>query len=246
MKNQIDPRRGVLYIAAGASHIRAALGSARSVRKTNPGLPIHLFADRQQQNVNLDSRTTPFTSFGNLASPHRRSKVEYVDQTPFQETLYLDTDTRVLCDLSDTFDLLGQFDIALAHAHKRELVREQDEQGSSRIPRAFPEFNSGVIFFKSNPETATVFRSWKQRFQGTESTRDQPSLREALWSSNLRIATLPPEYNVRFLKYLLMWSKDEAQPKILHLGFYRQGLMFYMDQWRRRLGRRFFLRSRAP
>ena len=44
-----------------------------------------------------------------------------------------------------------------------------------------------------------------------------------LWKSDLRIATLPPEYNVRFIKYKYIWKKTEAIPKIFHLRRYHDG-----------------------
>ena len=232
--------RGVLYIATGLPHIQAAIESAVSVRKTNPNLPIHLFADLLQQkfDLNVGIKMNPFTSWENIPNPHRRSKVDYIAATPFEETLYLDTDTRVLCGLHDPFRLLERFDVALAHAHRREVL-QKNERLTIRVPSAFPEFNSGVLFYKRNFETIKAFQSWQQRYYEGKLNVDQPALREILWSNNLRIATLPPEYNVRFLKYILMWSKDEAQPKILHLGFYRRGMGYYYQRWRRSIVRRF-------
>ena len=230
--------RGVLYIASGIEHITAALQSAQSVRNTNPDLPIHLFADWQQQNIQLDIAPGPLTSWENIPKPHRRSKVDYIARTPFDQTLYLDTDTRVLCDLTDLFSLLEKFDVALSHAHKREIPGKQ-KKVYIQTPNAFPQFNSGVFLFKKNDKTMNVFSQWQKWFYESSLPTDQNTLREVLWNSDLRIATLPPEYNVRFLKYMLIWSRDEAQPKILHLPYYRQGIMSYVKRWRRIILRRF-------
>src|SRR5688572_13104221 len=112
---------GVLYIVSGVEHINLAIRSAQSVKKTNPNMPIHLFADIEKQNFQFDEQANLFTSWENIPNPHSRSKVDYMARTPFERTLYLDTDTRVICDLTDVFNLLDQFDIALAHAHKREM-----------------------------------------------------------------------------------------------------------------------------
>jgi len=60
--------------------------------------------------------------------------------------------------------------------------------------------------------------SWSNAYHESEFDKDQVTLRELLWLSDLRIATLPPEYNLRFKKYLKIWEGDEAQPKILHFG----------------------------
>ena len=230
--------RGVLYIASGFEHIKAALQSAQSVRNTNPGLLIHLFADWQQQKFQLDIDPGPLTSWENIPEPHRRSKVDYIARTPFEQTLYLDTDTRVLCDLGDLFALLEKFDVALAHAHKREIPNKQ-KKVKIQTPNAFPQFNSGVFLFKRNEKTINAFSLWRRWFYETNLSTDQNTLREIMWSSDLRIATLPPEYNVRFLKYMFLWSRDEARPKILHLPYYRQGIMSYVKRWRKTILRKF-------
>lgn len=228
---------GVLYIASGADHIRHAIGSAQSVRRTNPDISIHLFADFEKQNFQLDERINPFTSWENIPDPHRRSKVDYMAQTPFDRTLYLDTDTRVVCDLTDVFNVLDRFDVALAHAHKREILKKQ-LQIKFPVPRAFPQFNSGVFFYRRNEKTMQAFQQWRDWFYESNLLTDQNSLREVLWMSDLRIATLPPEYNVRFLKYFLVWDKEEARPKILHLPYYKDGLKTYIRRFSRRIVRR--------
>lgn len=225
-------KQGVLYIATGREHIEAALRSAESVRHKNPDLPIHLFADWQQQKFKLNINPGPLTSWENIDNPHRRSKVDHMINTPYNKTLYLDTDTRVLCKLDDLFDLLERFDIALSHAHNREIPEKQKKVKIS-VPNSFPQFNSGVFLYNKNPRTSKVFKQWQKWFYETKLQTDQNTLREVLWASDLRIATLPPEYNVRFIKYLFIWSKQEAQPKILHLRHYRQGMLRHVKRLRR-------------
>jgi hypothetical protein len=43
-------------------------------------------------------------------------------------------------------------------------------------------------------------------------------LRELLWGSDLRLHILPPEYNIRYERYLSFWDPKEAVPQILHLA----------------------------
>jgi len=229
---------GVMYIATGFEHIKMALRSAQSVRNTNPHVPIHLSADWEQQGYHFDIDPGSLTSWENISEPHRRSKVDYMARTPFDKTLYLDTDTRVLCKLESLFDLLDQFDVALAHAHKREIPIKQ-KRIKILVPNTFPQFNSGVFLYRKTPKTIQMLKQWQEWFYEANLPTDQNTLREILWSSNLRIATLPPEYNVRFLKYMLLWTRDEAQPKILHLPYYKQGLMTYIKRWRRKILPRF-------
>jgi lipopolysaccharide biosynthesis glycosyltransferase len=202
------------------------------VRQHNPNLPIHLFSDSQQEKVSLSTARSPLTSWENIAHPHRRSKVDYLRSTPFERTLFLDTDTRVLCPLDDLFDLLDRFDVAMAHAHKRAIAAKQATLRIT-VPDTFPQYNSGVLLYRKTEDVLMALGEWRERFHSEGEITDQKALREILWAGDLRIATLPPEYNVRFLKYLVLWTKDEATPKILHLPYYKEGAASYWKRWRR-------------
>jgi hypothetical protein len=221
--------KGILYIASGELYIRAAIRSAKSVLKHCPGLPTHLYADWQNYGFKFNESPFPFTSVGTIENPHRRSKVDYLPLTPFEQTLYLDTDTTINTDIQEMFGILERFDIALAHNMKRNFPprlitwREQ-------LPQAFPQFNGGVILYRKNPEIIRFLEEWRDQYHANLSVfrQDQITLRELLWLSNLRIATLPPEYNVRYIKYRLVWTKSEARAKILHLKRYHVGWFVWL------------------
>jgi len=79
---------------------------------------------------------------------------------------------------------------------------------------------------------------WRRCFHNAGFLQDQMTLRELLWESDLRIATLPPEYNVRFIKYHLMWAEREATSKIFHRRRYHDGPFWIVSWYARRIGRR--------
>lgn len=219
---------GIIYVATGKKYIRMAMHSANSVRKHNPGINIHLFADWKEQGFDFEKSCAPFSSVGKVEDANYRSKVDYMGKTPYDRTLYLDTDTRVVTDIRNMFLILDRFDIALAHAPERvrRLVNWKIE-----IPDCFPQFNSGVVLFKKTETVLNVLQEWKSAFREAKIRSDQVTLREILWSSDLRIATLPPEYNLRYIKYLFIWNRREAKPKILHLLFYRRGILWLFYPW---------------
>jgi hypothetical protein len=202
--------RGVLFIATG-NYALAATAAAESVRKYCPDLPIHLFTD----NPDVDAR--PFDRVSPIENPHLRSKVDYLASTPFRNTLYLDTDIRVVADIREIFDLLERFDVALAHAQARNSSFTQ-QAWRRKIPDAFPQMNSGVLLYRNTSAVMALLDEWRRQYHEAGFKRDQITLRELLWLSDLRIATLPPEYNVRYAKYLRVWKKQEAIPKILHFA----------------------------
>ena len=207
--------RGVVYIATGDLYVKAAIRSARSVAEHAPGLPVFIFHDDATRLL-VESAGDLFSGSSLIENPHRRSKVDYFPRSPFERTLFLDTDTEICGPILDLFDLLDRFDIALAHAQRR-WRRDTTETWREDIPFCFPQFNTGVILFHlGRPRVREFLNDWRTVFHQANFRKDQVTLRELLWRSDLRIATLPPEYNTRFKKYLLLWSRDEARPLILH------------------------------
>lgn len=212
-----DRRAGVVYVATGDEYVEAARLSAESVRRSNPALPIALFCDRAPRSADGD----PFSALHPVSQPHRRSKVDYLPHSPFERTLYLDADVRVVSDLTEVFGVLDRFDVALAHAHARNH-RHTNTAWRVAIPPGFPQFNGGVIAWRRSERTLGFLRAWREAYHESGFRKDQITLRELLWLSDLRIATLPPEYNLRYSKYLWLWGRDEARAKILHMAWFKQ------------------------
>ena len=92
--------RGVIYIATGEKYVELAVKSAQSLKACCPRLSTHIFTERDISSYNCFDGSTK------ISDPHRRSKVDYIFQTPYQRTLYLDADTRVCEDIIQIFDCL--------------------------------------------------------------------------------------------------------------------------------------------
>ena len=213
---------GILYITYGRKYVSAAIHSATTAREHCPGILIHLFVDKVFfEEFGFAKDTAPFTSVSVIENPHRRSKVDYISRSPFDRTLYMDSDTSVAQDISGVFDVLDRFDIAAIHAMRRNS-RRAHEFWTKPIPSAFPHFNGGIILYRNTPKVLELLRNWSVAYAESGSSHDQATLRELIWDSDLRVATLPPEYNVRFMKFKYFWSKTEAVPMIYHLKKYHQ------------------------
>jgi hypothetical protein len=219
---------GVIYVATGKSYIKSAIMSARSLRKHSPGVSIHLFANWKECGLDFDKGCEPFTSIVSVEQVSYHLKVDCMRRTPFDRTLFIDADTRIVADINSVFSLMDRFDIAMVHAQER-VRRIKNWQVD--VPDCFPEFNSGVIVFKKTEKVFGLLKKWQHDYHEAKSRNDQMTLREALWLSDLRIATLPPEYNIRYLKYLFLWGKREAKNKILHLRYYRRGIFWFIYPW---------------
>jgi hypothetical protein len=219
---------GVMYIVTthkSRIYLKAAIESAKSVKKYSPALRVHFYSDKEGLAFIKGIEHSPVDSATLIENPHYRSKVDYIARSPFDRTLYLDSDTRVVADISEMFDLLDRFDCALAHAHNRNHSRTS-QVWNTPIPASFPQLNGGVILYKNNEGVNAFLNKWAQSFHEAGFKKDQVTLRELLWLSDLRLATLPPEYNIRNRKYLKIWQDKEAEPKILHMAKFhdREGL----------------------
>jgi len=215
------PGPGVLYVAFGERYVAEAIHSVRSLQRHCPGLPTVLFTDKPAPGA-------PFDEVRVVEVGHIRAKVDLFIESPFDRTLYLDSDTRVVFDLRDMFDVLNRFDVAMAHDFSRKrLTTGSRIPEYAAIPYAFSEFNSGVVLYGRSPGALRLFETWRQRFHEFKDRTegwDQASLRVAAWETDVRILTLPPEFNVRSEGVRRRVAKSVADgrnpglmvPRILH------------------------------
>jgi hypothetical protein len=192
-------KQGILYVATGERRfLEATMISARSAKRVMPDVPITLVSDLAWSG---DAGSLPFDDLRSVSSPRSvleffRLRIEALCDSPYDLTLHLDADTYVMRDVRELFGLLDRFDIAAAHDTHRISVHIDD------VPASFPEFNAGVIAYRTRAVGAIRDR-WLELYDGLGEIEtgayDQPSLRQALWESGLRIATLPSEFNCRFM-----------------------------------------------
>ena len=84
------------------------------------------------------------------------------------------------------------------------------------MPAAFPEHNGGVILFRSSPAALGFLGAWRDAYAEAGFKVDQITLRELLWSTDLRFAVLPQRYNCRRYSWAEHWFSRAAPPVILH------------------------------
>jgi hypothetical protein len=212
MSELMEYKTGVLFIVTGEFYTQCAIKAAYSVAKSNPSLPIAIFSDQ--------TVTDPvFASIGHIDNPHIRSKLDYLNHSPFEQTLYLDSDVRVVGGLEDLFRLLERFELAAAHVRYR-FSNRRLRIWNLDLPRSFPQLNCGVLLYRNSPDVKKLFADWSGAFHANNFKQDQFVFRELLWLSPVRFYVFGPEYNTRSLTYGLLPSKI-PQPVILHLkGFH--------------------------
>jgi len=219
---------GALYIASGVEYVEQAKQSAKSLKATNE-LPVTIVCDRSINSEYFDT-VIERSDF----EYHYGDSVLKIPELPYEKTLLLDTDTRVYGDLTEIFTILDYFDIAAS------TVADDQFTLSSLVPNStFPEYNTGVIGFK-NTKSNEFINEWKRAYKKNleDGIRmNQPSFRETLYTSDLRIATLPTEYNCRvnFGGYLtdevriLHGRSTNYQKLINELNRVRQPRIFFWE-----------------
>lgn len=181
---------GFLYVATGDRFVAEARDSAISLRRWMPETPIVLHSDRRPEPAE------PFDQVIPLGNPQHFfiDKIEPLLETPFEKTVFLDTDTRVCAEISDLFAILDRFDIAVSHApfrHDRPFA----------TPNCFVELNTGVIAYRRCEAVMKLIHRWLEIYNEEVArcgkVSDQAAFRQAAYESDARLYVLPPEYNLR-------------------------------------------------
>ena len=226
-------KRGVLYCATGEPYIEQALLSARSV-KAHTGLPCAVCTDAETADPVWDA----IIPLEKSDAPHHQymtDKLQTLIRSPFADTLYLDSDTYVLDDISELFTLLEKFDLAICHGHRRQLRYDLQHgripfRGVKRvvapeeIPYAFSPVQGGLLLFRKNPRIEKWLQDLVRVYGEKQYYDDQATMRELMWTGDLRFYILAPEYNFNSLGQMKRWLREgkvSATPKIFHYTRYK-------------------------
>ena len=128
--------RGALYMVWGEAAEREAQASAASLSLSNPGLAYTIHR-MPEGSCLLD-------------------KAEMFDISPYEETVFLDSDTRILGDLSFGFERAREYGIACCICECPWASRYPSIAGDCI------EYNTGVLFFdKRHAGAERVFYAWQ-------------------------------------------------------------------------------------
>ena len=190
--------KGIVYVAIGGKYIEYAMRSAATALRVSPALPTALFTN----DPDLIPPLNPFTKIRALElathvrGARKSAKMVALAASPFDDTIFLDADTRVIRSIDQLFTLLDTADIAMSHS-----ARRVPDKSPYEIPDWFPEFSSGVIVYRQNAGTARLFQLWQELhteyLTNYGITSDQVPLRKVLYDhpKEFRVHTLPNEFN---------------------------------------------------
>ena len=108
---------GVLYVATGIKHVEEAIANAKSSRDflSEHGLAIVTVQPEQVKKANVLNQVIEHTD----VTHSYRDKIPPLLSLPYDLTLFLDSDTRIVYSLDSLFELGRYCDVAAAMATVR-------------------------------------------------------------------------------------------------------------------------------
>lgn len=188
-------KRGVLYLHWGSK--RGPLDrSLASLKSVHPELPVHV-----QQ---LPDASTLL------------DKAAMARLSPFEETLFLDSDTVVLDRLDFGFDMARRHGLACCVCECPWARR----YGGLASHGDMVEYNTGMILFVRRPDVQAVFEEWERRARMIDSSivflhdgkphrmplNDQASFADAIACTGFNPYVLPLNWNFRPAWHRSWWG----------------------------------------
>ena len=158
----LDKRNiGMVYVATRRPYyVAEAFLSAHSARDFIPGLPITLYTDLPDVPFARSpcfSNVVPLETrrrYRSLWAEGQLDRIRSLRNSPYDYTLHLDSDTRVLSpEFPELFRKLEDIDIGMA-------VCQPDVSRCAQVTR-LPMFNVGFILFRKSPAVLDLLEAWE-------------------------------------------------------------------------------------
>ena len=205
--------KGIIFIAIGEKWRNEAILAATKVKRFMPEIPITVFTDQFFNSPVFDDVQVAEPCLNPLLT-----KTLWMSQSPYEHTLFLDTDIHLCDNIDDIFMLLDRFDLAVPHAPYRlsgmGLSIPLPDFLTSDVPPSFPGMNTGMILFKRSEKVLSFLNNWGEYHLKlcaiAPKAPNQPAFRTALYRSDLCFAIIPEEYHCRFIYPFKVCGKVKA------------------------------------
>jgi hypothetical protein len=191
--------RGHLYLVFGQQYELAATASIRRLQQFSD-LPVHVITNIPEQRRrgwdSIDNITFELLEIPDRLNRHIKTQLDMY--TPFDETLYTDSDTLIHSkEFMIAFDILETCDIAFPmHTRKESVQRLRTAVYQEAIQMFKPKgdlfvYQGGVCVFKKNEAVRKFFKLWNE-YWSCSKFRDMPGLVCAVHNiKGVAIGTLP-------------------------------------------------------
>ena len=150
---------GVVYIVTKSiRHLKEAIFSAKSLHKKSPHINVTLMTD-----LDLSRRDTKcFNQVLKVeANEHPlKLKVKLLPHSPYQQTLFLDSDTEILKDITPIFTSFNNCDFAICNAPDTDFSYSSNHPNFFKGYRRINSFNTGVFLYSNSPSVKEFLQQW--------------------------------------------------------------------------------------
>jgi len=199
-------------VATGETYREECRVSVKSVTEAMPEVPITVFTDERIDSPNIDRcEIISDPVFGSA------DVIEALPDSPYEETIYFDTDIYVDDDISELYEMLSEHDIGVSIDG---LHIDHREGPLSHVPTNFPEFNTGVIAYRNDERMRKFCETWLRLYEyQSDTSADQPSFRDTLYFSDLPApATTRIQLSVRGLSRLRSRASESVSRTTPRIG----------------------------
>lgn len=198
-------RRLVLWVIDEQHHAEQQVSEA-SVRKWMPDVDTRCFL--------AVKGITWYDQYIKVLQQSLSQEVQEGDKWyPYDQFLFLDSDTFLTEPVYDIFQVLDKYDIVSTRAPALQTTDMPEGHG---IPDAYPEMNTGVLGYANRIWVKQLFEMWLEEYYAmltTAKDNDQSALRSAMWKQGTKAWVMPNEYNFR----VGFGAFAAGRVKILHL-----------------------------
>lgn len=200
----MDLDKGYLYVVDGQRWAREAFYAVKRLR-TLTKLPICIVCselfddilkiDRLYENIFVKV-------VEEIKNSNFISKVIGMMNSPFRNTLFMDTDTFVVSNIDGIFEVLNLCDMSMK-------IEASNHTGIFPIDDVYedfvPEYNTGVVLFKNSEIVQNTLKNWKTAIVDQNYSKeyfDMPQFRSTLINNEKRpiIFTLSENFNMSGLR----------------------------------------------
>lgn len=198
-------KRGVVYVVTkNPKFVLYAAASILSLRDSGYKGPISIFTDLayfhfeglKSKRIDIIQVTPP----KDVTRPSRWVKTRLAFLSPYDETLYLDTDTVVLGSIEKIWEHLSKSSFAvcldvnptLANARHGTLAEYVYTIG--RYPPSSLQYNCGVVLWRRSKSSLGLFKEWHKEWQRFNDI-DQLAFIRAVQNTGITLSRLPEIYN---------------------------------------------------
>jgi hypothetical protein len=185
---------GVLYVAYGQNAGKEARLSIDSLRNYHPRWKVRVIGDARIEG-------TEHKEWLSGGKPGRWAKVNLDKLSPWEDTLFLDADTRVYGNLEIGFRLLANgWDFVMCPSFLQSgnaldnCSEEERAQTLYEIPTEPYQLNTGVMWFRKTTRVKRFFAEWRKEWKRWMDV-DQGAFLRALNRRPMAIFVLGRPYN---------------------------------------------------